>query len=226
MKNERVARLFLRERGVNLVELTETSMTFYGYDGQYIKKTVYGETFGQLLDHADIFLSGWWADFDGLEWVNCGVVGPTSLETPSFAFICAACGFRKVQTESPTEKCPSCEAKRILEEGYYQVSRQHRNVACFPLDLVLRYDEASVPFFALNRHDHELAGRLTDPFHVGDQYLRCYAEKDGNEMTLTREVFDEFRRLGGTTYRGPKKGSNHEKEEREKNSLTFDTPSP
>lgn len=86
-------------------------------------------------------------------------------------------------------------AKEAIRLGYYQVSRKHRMVARLPDGKtgVQALAEAS------GRPDW---ARMLGETNAGDQFLRCYTDRGGLCVTLDRETFEEFRRLGGDTYLG------------------------
>lgn len=72
---------------------------------------------------------------------------------------------------------------------WFQTSRKHRRVARLP--------EGQTGKQALSAHDKRLAERLHD-FGAAQQYVACYAERDGNCATLTQEQFEAFRAAGGS----------------------------
>lgn len=84
---------------------------------------------------------------------------------------------------------PTKRAQQLLEEGYYQTSRGHRRVARLP------------PGKTGRQALREVAPRMAElsEASAGDHYLRCYCRE---HLDLDQETFNEFRRLGGTTYHG------------------------
>jgi len=84
---------------------------------------------------------------------------------------------------------------RALVGVYFQVSRRHRIVKRLPEDMT--GVEALVR--ACGRDDALKWAMGMGEFKSGDQYLRVYgAEKD--ELYLTRDTFDAYRKAGGDTY--------------------------
>jgi len=84
---------------------------------------------------------------------------------------------------------------RALVGTYFQVSRRHRIVKRLPEGVT--GIEALVT--ACGRDDALKWATGMGEFHAGDHYLRVYgAEKD--ELYLTRDAFDAYRKAGGDTY--------------------------
>lgn len=81
------------------------------------------------------------------------------------------------------------EAREVLEQKYCQTSRAYRHVARLP------EGKTGVQALAEASGDAAWSDRLGER-SAGDYYLRVYAEK----VTLSPEVFEMFRRLGGGTY--------------------------
>lgn len=93
-------------------------------------------------------------------------------------------------------------AMRLINEGACQVSRKHRMVARLPpgktgVQALIEAERAS-------EHPHpnlEEWARGMGEAHAGDHYMRCYADQEGNIVTLDIPTFAAFRKLGGSTYR-------------------------
>jgi len=77
--------------------------------------------------------------------------------------------------------------------NWYQVSRRHHTVACLP------EGKSGVEALAEASGRPEWAEGLKER-SAGDQYLRCYAQKEGNWMELNSTQFRQFRDAGGSTY--------------------------
>lgn len=91
-------------------------------------------------------------------------------------------------------------AVQILTEGYFQVSRKFRTVAKFPPGkngMQALFDAAAASGDHGSRAECLRWVDSLGETAAGDYYLRVYAET----LTVPVEVFDEFRRLGGGTYR-------------------------
>ena len=87
-------------------------------------------------------------------------------------------------------------AKCLIDEGAHQVSRKHRMVAKLPTGL----DGIEALIQAERRLDYphpnlEEWARGLGNRHAGDQYMRCYAEQEGNMVTLDIPTFAAFRKL-------------------------------
>lgn len=97
---------------------------------------------------------------------------------------------------------PVEEARRLVEEGWYQVSRGFFMVAKLPEGKTGK----QALFEATCKHGQHRgsdAQRWVDNLgerHAGDHYLRCYAHLDGNTKTVGADVFEAFRKLGGGVY--------------------------
>lgn len=93
-------------------------------------------------------------------------------------------------------------AQRLINEGACQVSRKHRMVARLPpgktgVQALIEAERATdYPHPDLDRWARGLGDR-----GAGDQYMRCYADTEGNVVTLDIPTFAAFRKLGGNTYR-------------------------
>src|SRR5574342_862917 len=86
-------------------------------------------------------------------------------------------------------------AQDLINNGFYQVSRKFRLLARFPKGLTGKQ--------ALSMIDPNLGKRLTEG-DAGDHYLRIYASPP-DLIEVDQETMDEFRRLGGSTYEGPRR---------------------
>lgn len=97
-------------------------------------------------------------------------------------------------------------AQELIDQGYYQVSRKYGHLAKLPpgktgiqalIDSCRGPDgkrkDGSTPI------EFESWAKRMGEGHAGDQYLRCYAADD-ETVEVIKEVMDEFRKLGGTTY--------------------------
>jgi hypothetical protein len=80
------------------------------------------------------------------------------------------------------------EARRLIAEGYFQVSRAHRKLARAPVGL--RPEEALGLL---------LRTRVTDATAAGRLYLSKYAP-DELRMVVSDDVMQQFRALGGGPY--------------------------
>lgn len=79
----------------------------------------------------------------------------------------------------------------LVAAGYKQVSRKYR--------LVARLPEGKTGMEALEAHAPDTARnfrRMAEEM-AASQYLRIYADRDGNQVELTPEEFEEFRKAGG-----------------------------
>lgn len=81
-------------------------------------------------------------------------------------------------------------AQKIYAEGYEVTSRRYRHLARLP--------EGKTGIEALMEHDPRLATHckkhgLEDM--AADQYRRCFADKDGLNLTLDLRTFKEFLKL-------------------------------
>lgn len=101
-------------------------------------------------------------------------------------------------------------AQALLDEGWYQVSRNHRMLARLPEGktgmeaLIDAENESGHPHPDLEEWAHGLGEA-----HAGDSFLRCHAMRLASRFpdefahlskTLDSFTFNEWRRLGGETY--------------------------
>lgn len=84
-------------------------------------------------------------------------------------------------------------ARDLIANGFYQVSRKHRMVARLPHGKTGRQALAE----ASGRSDWAHA---MSEASAGDHFLRCHTDRNGLCVTVDRATFEEFRRLGGDTY--------------------------
>ena len=86
------------------------------------------------------------------------------------------------------------EGARALVGIYFQVSRRHRLVQKLPDGMT--GIEALIAASGGRDDAREWAERLGE-WSAGDQYLRVYGKE---ELYLTRDAFDAYRKAGGDTY--------------------------
>jgi hypothetical protein len=90
-------------------------------------------------------------------------------------------------------------AEELIAKGYYQVSRNYRLVAKLPDGktgveaLIDACRSGEIP----TARDYESWAKRLGEGHAGDQYLRSNI---ASAIQLTREAFENFRKLGGSTY--------------------------
>lgn len=92
-------------------------------------------------------------------------------------------------------------ARRLIEEGWYQVSRRHRLLSRLPekttgKEALINAEGRS----SRSRRETERWANALGDFHAGDQYLRCYAHLDQNCCEVDIPTFAAYRKLGGGTY--------------------------
>jgi hypothetical protein len=93
------------------------------------------------------------------------------------------------------------EARRLIDEGWHQVSRAYRGVARLPEGMT--GTEALIDAERRSDHPHpnlETWATRMGEAHAGEHYLRCYAGRDGHSRDLDIPTFAAFRKLGGGTY--------------------------
>jgi hypothetical protein len=89
-------------------------------------------------------------------------------------------------------------AKDLLRRGYYQISLKHRTVARLPTGLTGR--EALYKEEIRRGRDEEDAWRWAYGMNEScaiDQYCRVHAMANDLSVTLDKETFAAFKRLGG-----------------------------
>ena len=93
------------------------------------------------------------------------------------------------------------QAKKLIEEGWYQVSRKYRTLARLPKGEtgIQALARAATKSRNIARDTREWAIMLGER-SAGDHYLRVYAQEEGNWQEVSPTVFDWFRKLGGNTY--------------------------
>lgn len=90
-------------------------------------------------------------------------------------------------------------AEELIDEGYFQISRKYRMLAKLPdgqtgiQALIEAHQKRTYVRPDLIRWAYGLG-----EYHCGDSYLRGFAPA----IEVDKETFDEFRKLGGTTYFG------------------------
>jgi hypothetical protein len=92
------------------------------------------------------------------------------------------------------------EALLLIREGWYQVSRKSCIVAQLPEGKTGRLALLEVKE---KQFGHEEWVWGMSEAAAGDFFLRCHAGnrgEAGKKKVVPKEVFDEFRRLGGSTY--------------------------
>jgi hypothetical protein len=92
------------------------------------------------------------------------------------------------------------EAQRLIDAGFYQVSRAHRHLARLPQgksgkEALLEVSKAYRPW------DAEQWVNALGEAHSGDQYLRAHVPNE-DQVQVSIAVFAAFRELGGDTYLG------------------------
>lgn len=94
-------------------------------------------------------------------------------------------------------------AKKLIDEGWWQVSRRHRSIARLPYKTtgIWALIQACLKHGGVPRQDVEKWATGLGETHAGDHYLRCYADYEGNTRDLDIPTFAAFRKLGGQTYR-------------------------
>lgn len=95
------------------------------------------------------------------------------------------------------------DAQRLIDDGFYQVSRKFRLLAKLPTGkdgiqaLIEGETEAYKRTGGTPRADLEIWAKRIGPVQAADHYLSCHAPT----IEVSRETFDAFRKLGGNTYR-------------------------
>ncbi len=91
-------------------------------------------------------------------------------------------------------------ARRLVDTGWYQISRGHRMVARLPLGKTGKQALLEATLAAGNPKEWtETWVGCMDEYHAGDFYLRVHS-KPQDQLELDRETFDLFRQFGGNTY--------------------------
>ena len=93
------------------------------------------------------------------------------------------------------EMSPSDEARQLIKDGYYQVSRAYQILARLPEGETGKAALAE----AAHRDHYDAKGwaeRMPER-DAADQFLRVYAREEGLWVMVTDDVFDEFRKQGG-----------------------------
>lgn len=96
-------------------------------------------------------------------------------------------------------------AQELIDQGYYQISRKFYILAKLPEGKTGKealYEASLKTYEGLDNYDFWVKDtrRWVDGLgeaNSTDQYLRVHADC----ITVTKEVFEEFRRLGGRTAR-------------------------
>jgi hypothetical protein len=85
-------------------------------------------------------------------------------------------------------------AEQLLSLGYYQTSRRFRHLARLPEGKTGKEALLESDF---QHYDKEHWIACMDEYSAGDFYLRGRA---ADKIVVSKEVFDQFRKLGGNTY--------------------------
>jgi len=93
------------------------------------------------------------------------------------------------------------EAQKLIDQGWYQVSRAYCTVARLPKGKtgIQALIDAELSGGPGGRKDAPQWAARMGEHHAGDHFLRMYAKGDLQKQ-LSSTVFNEFRRLGGGTY--------------------------
>ena len=96
---------------------------------------------------------------------------------------CDECGFKFWSCQCPVQAETIEEAKKLVSQGYRQISRKYRMVARVPFGMTGRQ--------ALDQVAPGVYNSRMNEWHCADQYRRCYAKGD-DVLELNYKVFREF----------------------------------
>jgi len=90
-------------------------------------------------------------------------------------------------------------AKKLIDGGYYQVSRKFRTLARLPKDMTGKQALLEIAKNERPWDAEEWVNNLGDGA-AGDHYLRCYSP-ESDYLEVGESIFQAFRDVGGNTYK-------------------------